>query len=216
MTKGASTPALDALDRRRPRNRKAAEAEAERQRRVRIFVGQAAASAAITAIHRPIQFKDGSKTASALPRRQPTAKQAAAWEAVQRLGSQLAAAAELGIPQGSVQSRLNGYMINMGIPGDLPGVAKRGVPVLPVLPESSVLLVVDATPDVEVLPEAVPDVVDEPETIPLPEQVAEPDPDRFVVVERRSLLSALGNRQPIDLVNGQAAPSLAAAMTFFA
>ena len=51
----------------------------------------------------------------------PTARQTEAWEAVKRLGTQVAAAKELGIKQGSVQGALTGYMARMGIGGELPG-----------------------------------------------------------------------------------------------
>lgn len=53
---------------------------------------------------------------------QPTEKQREAWEAVERLGSQIAAAKELGISQGGLQSRMRGYQRAMGIVGDLPGM----------------------------------------------------------------------------------------------
>lgn len=51
----------------------------------------------------------------------PTQRQRETWEAVQRLGSQTAAAKELGITQAGVQGNLRGYMAHMGIEGDLPG-----------------------------------------------------------------------------------------------
>lgn len=53
---------------------------------------------------------------------EPTEKQRAAWEAVERLGAQIAAAHELGIHQGSLQSRLRGYQRAMGIVDALPGL----------------------------------------------------------------------------------------------
>lgn len=52
----------------------------------------------------------------------PTDKQREAWEAVERLGTQLAASRELGIHQGSLQTRMRGYQRAMGITGDLPGL----------------------------------------------------------------------------------------------
>lgn len=53
---------------------------------------------------------------------QPTDKQREAWEAVARLGTQLAACREIGIHQGSLQTRMRGYQRAMGLTGDLPGL----------------------------------------------------------------------------------------------
>jgi hypothetical protein len=55
----------------------------------------------------------------------PTAKQREAWETVERLGSQIAACAELGISQGAIQTRLTGYMRAMGIEGGTPGASRH-------------------------------------------------------------------------------------------
>ena len=59
----------------------------------------------------------------------PTAKQREAWEAVERTGSQIEAAAAIGISQGAIQTRLRGFQHAMGITGRLPGarVYKNGV-----------------------------------------------------------------------------------------
>lgn len=58
--------------------------------------------------------------------RNPTVKQREAWDAVWRLGSQLAACAELGISQGAIQTRLTGYMRAMGIEGGgTPGASRH-------------------------------------------------------------------------------------------
>ncbi len=61
----------------------------------------------------------------------PTALQREAWETVQRLVTQKAAAEHLGIHQGTLQSRMQGYAHAMGITGPLPGArqyarGKRG------------------------------------------------------------------------------------------
>lgn len=49
----------------------------------------------------------------------PTPHQQRVWDAVARLGTQGAAARELGMTQGSIQGGLAGYMARMGIEGDL-------------------------------------------------------------------------------------------------
>ena len=54
----------------------------------------------------------------------PTARQQEVWDAVQRLGTQMAAARELGVAQGSVQTHLRAYMAAKGIAGPLPGYSK--------------------------------------------------------------------------------------------
>lgn len=53
--------------------------------------------------------------------REPTPRQRQVWEAVERLGTQTAAARSLLITQGAVQSALKGYAAAMGIEGPLPG-----------------------------------------------------------------------------------------------
>jgi hypothetical protein len=53
-------------------------------------------------------------------------KAAFAWEAVQRLGTQVAAAKELGWTQGSLQTALNRYMKANGIKGPRPGLLPDG------------------------------------------------------------------------------------------
>lgn len=50
------------------------------------------------------------------------AKAEQAWEAVHRLGTQTAAAAELGLTQAGVQARLDRYMTSHGIKGPRPGL----------------------------------------------------------------------------------------------
>jgi hypothetical protein len=56
------------------------------------------------------------------PHRPPAIDPAAVWEAVKRLGTQVAAAAELGLTQGGIQSALNTYMRDHGIDGPRPGL----------------------------------------------------------------------------------------------
>jgi hypothetical protein len=51
----------------------------------------------------------------------PTAKQREAWQAVERTGSQIEAAAAIGISQGALQTRMHGYQRAMGTTGRLPG-----------------------------------------------------------------------------------------------
>lgn len=73
--------------------------------------------------HRPVGVPDPASRTKG--RREPTAKQAAAWEAVQRLGSMSAAAKELGIHQTAVRDRLSGYMAAAGIEGEMPGRTRQ-------------------------------------------------------------------------------------------
>ena len=53
--------------------------------------------------------------------REPTDRQREAWEAVHRLGTQVAAARALDVSQGAIQSLLRGYMAAAGLDGPLPG-----------------------------------------------------------------------------------------------
>ncbi len=81
----------------------------------------------------PSAFKkiDGSSPArSGRGGHEPTAKQAEAWEAVNRLGSMSAAAKELGIHQTAVRDRLRGYMVAAGIDGEMPGRSRHRTPSL--------------------------------------------------------------------------------------
>lgn len=66
------------------------------------------------------------KNARLVAHGKPTAKQREAWEAVERFGSQIAAIHVLGISQGAIQTRLNGYMRAMGIEGvGTPGASRH-------------------------------------------------------------------------------------------
>lgn len=56
----------------------------------------------------------------------PTERQREVWEAVEKHGTQGAAAKALGTTQGSIQSALKGYMRAMGIEGPLPGLLSKG------------------------------------------------------------------------------------------
>lgn len=60
---------------------------------------------------------------------EPTLLQVTAWEATLRLGTQLAAAREMGITHGHLRNHLLGYADNMGIGhGKIPGAARRSRP----------------------------------------------------------------------------------------
>lgn len=86
------------------------------------------------------------------------------WEAVQRLGTQIAAAAELEVAQGSIQSGLKTYMRQHGIRGPLPGLLPKRV--------RSELVVERTRPFVEARSTAIDAAVPEPE--PTPEPINEP------------------------------------------
>lgn len=60
----------------------------------------------------------------------PTPLMREAWETVERLGTQIAACAALGVEQGTLAGRLDGYMFAMGIEGRRPG-AREYVPQRP-------------------------------------------------------------------------------------
>lgn len=69
----------------------------------------------------PITAAKASPASGEPIRRAATDKQREAWDAVKEHGTQQAACKALGMSQGTLQSRLKGYMKTMGLTGDLPG-----------------------------------------------------------------------------------------------
>lgn len=89
-------------------------------------------------------------------RREPTAKQAQAWEAAKRTGSVGAVAKELGVSYKAITDRIDAYMARSGLPESTRPYQKRGSPMA-----SGV----------------VKERVDHAETIPLAAQIADDDSD---------------------------------------
>jgi hypothetical protein len=109
-----------------------------------------------------------------------------AWEAVERLGTQVAAAKELGVSQAAVQRGLDRYMEQHGIEGPRPGLLAPGAPA-----------VVERTrPFVEARSRA----IEEARPEPVPARAAAPEPAPTPDDSESLVISLLERDVPLALV----------------